>query len=85
MLMYTSEINCMHKRTKIKEMVTRSMPWKTVSTKWRAKGKGAGEVYSSLKKQLTFGNATTGFPHQMAPEKQGQKFYTDDASLLTFG
>ena len=57
-----SEINCVHKRTKIKQMVTRSMPWKTVSTKWRAKGKGTGEVCSSLKKQLTFGDTSTGFP-----------------------
>ena len=57
-----SEINCMNKRTKIKQMVTRSIPWKTVSTKWRAKGKGEGEVFSSLKKQLTFGDTTTGFP-----------------------
>ena len=57
-----NEINCMHKRTKIKQMVTRSMPWKTVSSRWRAKAKGAGEVCSSLRKQLTFGDTSTGFP-----------------------
>ena len=67
-----SEINCMHKRTKIKQMVTRSMPWKTVSTKWRAKGKGAGEVCSSLKKQLTFGDATTGSPVKWCLRNKGR-------------
>ena len=68
-----NEINCTHKRTKIKEMVTRSMPWKTVRTKWRAKAKGAGEVYPRLRKQLTlFWRHYHWFPCQVAPEKQVQ-------------
>ena len=40
---------------------------------------------SGLRKQPTFGDAITQFPHQMTSEKRAQKFLTDDVSLLRSG
>ena len=37
----------------------------------------------SLRKQPTFGDATTGFPAKY--EKEAQKFHADDASLARSG
>ena len=39
----------------------------------------------SLKKQPTFCDSTTGFPHEMMPEKQVQKFHTNEASVPRSG
>ena len=42
--------------------------------------------FSSLRKQLTFGDATTGFPgRQVTSEKRAQKLHTDDTSLPRSG
>ena len=42
-------------------------------------------IDDSLRKQPTFGDATTGFPRQMTSEKRAQKFHTYDASLPNLG
>ena len=39
----------------------------------------------NLRKQPTFGEATSGFPRQMTSEKRAQKFHSDDASLPRSG
>ena len=45
-----------------------------------------GIKFLSLRKQVTFGNATTAwFPFQMMSEKRAQKFHTDHASLPRSG
>ena len=38
-----------------------------------------------LRKQPTFGDATTGFPSQMTSEKRAQKFYTDQERIQERG
>ena len=56
----------------------------TVSNSERKGVKGHEDMQSlSLRKQSTFGVATTGFPAKY--EKEAQKFHTDDALLPRSG
>ena len=56
----------------------------TVSNSERKGVKGHEDMQSlSLRKQSTFGDATTGFPAKY--EKEAQKFHTDDALLPRSG
>ena len=52
---------------------------KTIHTKKPMDRNGS---VSGLRKQPTFSDAITQFPHQMTSEKRAQKFHTDDVSLL---
>ena len=51
---------------------------KTIHTK---KPMNRNSSVNGLRKQPTFGDAITQFPHQMTSEKRAQKFHTDDVSL----